>query len=275
MFILAIYFLFRKLTKIVTGEKESRITLLKEVKALKMKRLTLVACFLAISAVLVSTASACTTSRYSSYSCCSTINCCYWPKLPDSPVIINIASPTLPYSISLSDVPAGYTITNKAYNGYCVDVLGIIYHGTDYSAIITSSLDQGRTWNRINYILNHKQGTAEDVQAAIWLVMGYTEAQILEFGHIVVTATAKAMFNKAMWYGSCFDPSTGQIVALIVTVEGFQTTIIEVIKVCCYTSCCYYSGCYGGCSYSGYYRGCSYGGSYGGYFGGGCYGGYR
>jgi hypothetical protein len=199
---------------------------------MKTKALILLIAILIVSVPLISTASACSpTNNYYSPQVCS------WPELPNSAVTLRITSGAydVPISITLSNVPSGYDITNATYTGWCIGLLVSIRNEIDYSATVNASSIQNKTMNQINYILNHKQGTSQDVQAAMWLILGFNADQIKTYGNIVVTSTALTMYRNALRYGGCFSPGSGEIVALICFVKGYQTTIIEVEKDCYYT----------------------------------------
>ncbi len=90
------------------------------------------------------------------------------------------------FSLTLTNVGSGFSIANQAYNAWCLgwynsslDTAGTpgapvisTYSSSFPSAIVPLS---GHTINEINYILNNKSGTVQDVQDAIWLVMtGFT-----------------------------------------------------------------------------------------------------
>ncbi len=151
-----------------------------------------------------------------------------FPNLPSTPVTVDVTSGinVYPLTIVLSGVPAGFDVTNKAYTGFCIDLLTTINPGQDYSAILISSLGLSTTWNKINYILNNQQGTAQDVQAAIWLVEGFTDAEILSNAGFDPSATADAMVTAANAH-SGFTPGPGQIVAVWCDVTGGQDVLIE------------------------------------------------
>jgi len=95
--------------------------------------------------------------------------------LPTTPVDLTIINPEgidYPFDIQLSDVPSGFDVTNGVYVGWCVDLDNYIARDDIHSVRLYSSLSppaeiQFNEWNMINYILNHKQGTAEDIQSAI------------------------------------------------------------------------------------------------------------
>ncbi len=96
--------------------------------------------------------------------------------------------------ITLSGIPGGYDVANGTYLGWCAednfqdDFDGVV---TLYDS--TGSLPAGLAgpWDKINYLLNHKNGSKEEIQAAIWLLTGgnsYT---------FPVTPAVTAMFDDA------------------------------------------------------------------------------
>jgi hypothetical protein len=87
----------------------------------------------------------------------------------------------------------------------------------------------GAPWDEVNYLLNHKQGTPNDVQAALWLLIWGSSVTIPP------SATAYAMVNDANANGPGFMPGPGEVVAIILYTgdggigpEGWQDTMIEV-----------------------------------------------
>jgi hypothetical protein len=220
--------------------------------------------FLMLSAVLVGTVSACPTSyrnqnpiQFPSPYYCSSL------KLPTSTVTATVGpAGVYPFQIILSGVPKGYDVINNfAYNGWCADLLTSIQENTPLTATLSSSLCKSPPvyttiqWNMVNYILNHKQGTPEDVQAAIWLALGFTAPQIQTnagSGFSYDSATANAMLCAAKAHSGCLNACFDKIVAVIVTVEGSQTTIIELKNPCNCNWDCWWNqhGCNWGCGYN-------------------------
>jgi len=106
----------------------------------------------------------------------TTVSASDWPELPTDPVTLTVTNLTpldFPFDIQLSDVDAGFDVSNGLYTGWCVDIENSITRGTAYSVLLYSSLTPPvsipeQEWDMINYILNNKQGTEADVQAAIW-----------------------------------------------------------------------------------------------------------
>ncbi len=132
------------------------------------------------------------------------------------------------FIVQLSGVPAGYDVSNTTYPSFCVS-----YFDTEspvgthpvqlYDSTGPLPSDLQEDYNRINYILNHKQGTGDDVQAAIWFFTdGITSG---------LTPAAQAMIDDALANGGSFTPGVGQITAVILQAlddPDLQTIIIEV-----------------------------------------------
>jgi len=152
-----------------------------------------------------------------------------FPNLPSTPVTVTVTTGpgVYPLTVVLSDVPAGYDVNNQTYTGWCDDLLTTISHDNPYSALLISSLTLSTPWDKINYILNHKTGTAQDVQAAIWLTEGFSAAQILANAGFSPSATAIALYNDADANGGDFVSGPGETVAVLADVEGGQDLIIE------------------------------------------------
>ena len=161
------------------------------------------------------------------------------------------ASPAL-FGITLGDFSGNYSVnTNTVYLGWCLE-LGIptpptnavrLYstYDTDmpddaqtYTDPLTpivqsnpSLLDQPVPWDKLNYLLNHKQGTAKEVQTAIWLLI-WGEAPF------EVTDAVTNMLNDARASVN-FVPAPGQIIAVLLYIDGIghdpktelQESIIE------------------------------------------------
>jgi hypothetical protein len=93
----------------------------------------------------------------------------------------------------------------------------------------------GISWDKINYLLNHKQGTAgdipttfEDVQVALWMIAG-----TYWHGTFDVTTAVNDLVTDVHANGTGFTPSGDDVVAVILCADGlgsdpYQDTIIEV-----------------------------------------------
>ncbi|MCI0552848.1 MAG: hypothetical protein L0287_18005, partial [Anaerolineae bacterium] len=163
-------------------------------------------------------------------------------NLPSVPVTVTHSRNTTAFGaafdITLSNVPAGYDVSNGTYPGWCIEGNNRRTNAPAGSSLtLLDSTDPNlpanlaaKPWDKINYLLNHKQGTKDDVRVAIW---GLTRTYNYNSGY-PVTYAALAMYNDANANGAGFVPGPGQIVAVIVYADGYarggyQDTIIEVI----------------------------------------------
>ncbi len=137
------------------------------------------------------------------------------------------------WNVTLPDIPSGFGVINStaAYLGWCVDELHLISAGSNYTGKLYSSYDPNLAikcphcvdddWDMVNYIINHKQGTKDDVQSAIWY--------FIDGGIFPSDPDAQAMVNDALANGESFKPITGQNIAIIVDIGSRkQLTFIEV-----------------------------------------------
>ncbi len=154
------------------------------------------------------------------------------------------------FAITLSGVGEGHDVADGTYDGWCVENNGrpnhfqvmlystydpampsdVAYYESDTVPLVVDgvvSLGDPVPWDRLNYLLNHKQGGREDIQAAIWeLIWG--DATTLE-----LTADALAMLDDAEAFGDGYEPGPGDVVAVILYLdglqqEGYQEVVIEV-----------------------------------------------
>jgi hypothetical protein len=153
-------------------------------------------------------------------------------RVPSSPVLFYAdgGGDEAFFDVTLSGVPAGFTVENGLYAGYCVSFFDAesptgMFHPArlyDSTGHLPGDLATLR-WDYINYVLNHKQGTADDVQAAIWFFTdNITEG---------LTVAAQAMIDDALANGANYVPPPGGIVAVVVVatdIAELQTIIIEV-----------------------------------------------
>lgn len=150
-------------------------------------------------------------------------------NLPPSQVTVKVEFPSSEcyYYVHLSNVPDGYHVSNGRFLGWCVDEHHYIYNGKTYSARLYSSYDSNNPhpdldWPKVNYILNNKGGSWEDVQAAIWY--------FVDGGKWPSDPNAQAMINAANENGENFVPAPGQKLAVIVWInDSTQVPIIEVV----------------------------------------------
>jgi hypothetical protein len=158
-------------------------------------------------------------------------------NLPSTLVNVTVFDgPESHFVTTLSNVPQGYDVANNTYLGWCIDASIVMTRNETFEAMLYSSLSppsgnwSTARWDMVNYILNHKQGNANDTQAAMWYFINNTT----NFNQTLSTA-ANATIEDALANGTGFIPSPGQTVAVIVFPQiilpgsgPFQDSIIEV-----------------------------------------------
>jgi hypothetical protein len=156
--------------------------------------------------------------------------------LPSTPVILEAFNGTDTYfNISLTNVPSGYDVTNIVYGGWCVDRTAemmrspAIHQVRLYSSFNPPGELATQEWDMVNYVLNHKQGNAEDIQEALWYFVNF------EDGYIPTSEVALDIVNDTLANGNGFVPRPGQIISIICSpvvlfppATDVQVTIIEI-----------------------------------------------
>ncbi len=134
---------------------------------------------------------------------------------------------------TISNLPAGYLVTNGMYLAWCVDYFAEIFHGANYQPLMYLSTGplppqlQNPNWSFLNYILNHKQGNAVDVQNAIWFFIG-GPAPANDPTFFPPSINATNMVSDALLNGAGFIPLAGQITAVILDAgPHVQLLVIE------------------------------------------------
>jgi hypothetical protein len=157
-------------------------------------------------------------------------------NLPPTPVTIEVGNGTGSYFDTLvGGVPSGYDVTNATYTGWCVDKrydmtrAPAIHEVTLYSTLNPPLAVAAQKWDMVNYILNNKRGTANDVQQAIWYFINMV-------GKYSPTSTlAWSMVNDTVVNGTGFVPGDGQVIGVICyplvlppDAKDVQISIIEI-----------------------------------------------
>jgi hypothetical protein len=156
-------------------------------------------------------------------------------NLPTGPVGVTMYYPgtTSYWSHVLSNVPAGYDVSDGTFMAWCLQQNVYAYPGTLYQATLYAATDPalpsifaGFDWNRINWVLNHKNGApVNDIQTVIWYFTGA--------GAYPTTPEGIALVQDAQANGAGYVPGPGEIMATIVFVGNtVQSTFIEVICGC-------------------------------------------
>ncbi len=153
--------------------------------------------------------------------------------LPSMPVTIEVFNGTESYfETAVMNVPLGYDVSDATYQGWCVDLRHAMERSpaTHEVALFSSysppSSLADQKWDVINYIINHKEGSAEDVQQAIWyfvnMVGNYTPSNI----------AALLMINSANAKGIGYVPAIGDKIAVICFADNSNTQV-SVIEARC------------------------------------------
>jgi hypothetical protein len=138
--------------------------------------------------------------------------------LPSDSVIMEVVNGAQSYfDINISSVPAGYDVTNGTYHGWCVDRTTdltrspAIHEVKLYSTFNPPGELSQQNWTSVNYILNHKQGSALDIQEAIWYFVNFGGPPSPTWP----TSVALAIVNDTLANGSGFVPRPTQTISII------------------------------------------------------------
>ena len=157
-------------------------------------------------------------------------------NLPDVAVDLVISAGSTSYlTATLSNVPAGYDVTNGAYLAWCLDDDHYIYYSTTYSAILRSSYNptiygydpdwSPNAFDYVNYLINtydQTGGGLGNLQRAIWYFVDGIDYASLPAG-------AKAMVDDALANGSGYEvPSGGWELVICFNGTNVQFLGIEV-----------------------------------------------
>ncbi|MEY2410081.1 MAG: hypothetical protein QOF48_2751 [Verrucomicrobiota bacterium] len=138
------------------------------------------------------------------------------------------------YHVNLENVAPGYSVTNGGYLAWCIDYFVplpvetlLTAHLLDSTAPLPPFL-QNTNWDMVNYILNHKQGTAFDVQGAIWHFIG-GPIPTRDPAFFPPSIPTLLMIEDALAHGDGFLPTgPGAVVAVILdSGPQIQTLVIE------------------------------------------------
>lgn len=150
------------------------------------------------------------------------------------------------FSTTLTGIPPGEEISDGTYLGWCVETDRTLDRLKQLSVILYSSLNPpsslaGEAWDKVNYILNHKQGGRIDIQAAIWyfikldpdwLTPGYYAYDPYgdnRYGGNPPSTETQYMVNDAIANGDGYTPGPGDVLAIICVPEDEcqQISIVE------------------------------------------------
>lgn len=140
-------------------------------------------------------------------------------------VVVESGYPVSFLTAALSGVGAGYGIHNGTWTAWDVDYWALIYPGSPYTALAydtTGTLPpalQHTNWDKVNYLLNHKRGTAEDIQGAIWHFIGGPVASD-DPDFYPPSAVTLEMIAEADANGEGFVPGPGAVGAVLLDYTG-------------------------------------------------------
>ena len=131
--------------------------------------------------------------------------------------------------VELTDVPAGYAVSNGLYEGWCVEYQILIAPGPIYHANLYDTYQAlpdhiaNLPWDKVNYLLNHKRGSLWDVQYVLWQILG-------QLSQPPPNQYMVEMIEDVELHGAGFVPTNGQIVGVILdSMEGVQRVVMETI----------------------------------------------
>jgi hypothetical protein len=154
------------------------------------------------------------------------------PKLPSVAVTMTVVNGTASYYVaSLSNVPLGYDVANGVYTDWCVDRRYTTVRGSNIQVVLYSSVAppanlSSQRWDKVNYILNHKQGGMMDIQNAIWYFVKM--GGVGWWNGSSPSATSLATVSDALAHGNGYVPGPGGLLAVIcLPLTQTQITVIE------------------------------------------------
>lgn len=157
-------------------------------------------------------------------------------KLPSYPVAAAhhwMDGTTSEYNLGLSGISQGYSIQDGFYPGWCTEDnyqenAGQVKLYSSYDPNLPDdikyyrdpSIPKGQTgklvpWDKLNFLLNHKQGSVQEVGAAIFVLLWGESA------HFPTTTMVQAMLKDAEANGKGFIPRSGQFMAIVLYQDGF------------------------------------------------------
>jgi hypothetical protein len=169
----------------------------------------------------------------------TTVSAVWTPSLPAGTVTLQITNQTpwtFPWMVALSGVGAGFDVSDGTYTGWCVDTEHSIDRTQTYDVNLFSSYSPPSEvasvdWNRINYVLNNKDaGTADDIQAVLWYIVGGTWITDAAWGYSHTTE-ADAILADAMANGGSYEPDEGDILAVICLPVGSEEERAQMLVI--------------------------------------------
>jgi hypothetical protein len=150
-------------------------------------------------------------------------------NLPTVPVTVTVtAGSDSFFNFRLTDLARGFDVCTNTYLAWCAQLVNTNDPSLDggvHGALLLSTTGplpapwDTKPWDKINYLLNHRQGEMIDLQYAIWhFTDGFTPNEEEHPAAIAMIADAEA-------FGEGFVPGVDDIVAVLVLWQGNGVTI--------------------------------------------------
>ncbi len=149
-------------------------------------------------------------------------------KLPETPVQMYIMrGHDSRFKLFFIDITYGYDLVDFEYYGaWCLQKNKKIRRNSMHQVTLHDCYDpnvppqfRNVDWNRINYIINHKQGPKYAIQEAIWHFSGTGSKHLSE--------EAVELIDEANEKGTDYKPGAGELLAIICQPESGQAVFIE------------------------------------------------
>jgi len=149
-------------------------------------------------------------------------------KIPESPVHMYIKNgQESRFEVFFLDVKYDYDLVDfETYKAWCLQKRQPIRRDAMHEVMLYNCYDSNipeqfkRTdWNQINYIINHKNGSKEVTQEAIWA--------LCDGGNAPESQEAVQLLNEAALKGRDFRPAEGDLLGVIGYAKGKQPVLIE------------------------------------------------
>jgi PKD repeat protein len=142
-------------------------------------------------------------------------------RLPSQTVTMRtVYAPNSWFIMTLSNIPAGYDVTNGQYPGWCVEVATNMTPDVNHNVKLYSSYDPGMpsifntydNWDKVNYIINNDEGLSRHtIQEVIWYFICNDPLPVNNSDAQNLAADANAS-------GDGFVPVYGQKIAILAAV---------------------------------------------------------
>ncbi len=154
-------------------------------------------------------------------------------KIPDSPVEMFIRQGTdTRFELFFLDVRSGYDLVDfEFYKAWCLAKNKPIRRNAIHKVRLYNCYDpnlppefRGMAWNQINYIVNHKRGSKEAIQQAIW---HFADSE----HQTKLSVEAAQLVEEANLKGKDYIPAEGELIAIICQNEGRKQPVFIEYKI--------------------------------------------